>query len=283
MSDVTTEACWFCDDDVRVDPPPGGWLLEDETWRAGAAPATYGVPGSVVLEARRHVADQADFDATERATVAETTGRLLRAVREVTGCDRVYQWATMDRYPHFHLWLVPWYSDAPTRGPRYLVESVVNVEPDEAATQEAVERLRGLPSARHDRTRLRTARAPARHRRRRGRRALRHGGRRGVLGVRPRGRRGRRGPADRAGAGRRGRHVQRGRLGPARDDLPDLGRHLRLRPRGARRVVGVPGGLGLRGRQDRVVRGDGGHVRGVRRAGRHLGAARSPRRSPCWR
>ena len=33
-----TEACWFCDDADRTDPPPGGWLLEDDTWRAGAAP-----------------------------------------------------------------------------------------------------------------------------------------------------------------------------------------------------------------------------------------------------
>jgi galactose-1-phosphate uridylyltransferase len=137
-----TDACWFCDDDVRADLPSGGWLLEDATWRAGAAPASYGVPGTVILESRRHVADQADFDATERATVAAVTGRLLRAVREVTGCARVYQWATMDRYPHFHLWLVPWPADATTRGPRYLVDAVAHVAPDETATRETAERLR---------------------------------------------------------------------------------------------------------------------------------------------
>ena len=136
-----SDPCWFCDDDARTDLPPGGWLLEDDTWRAGAAPASYGVPGTVVLEARRHVADQAGFDVTERATVAEVTGRLLDAVREATGCARVYQWATMDRYPHFHLWLVPWPAGATVRGPRYLVDAVVHVEPDEAATQHAVERL----------------------------------------------------------------------------------------------------------------------------------------------
>jgi diadenosine tetraphosphate (Ap4A) HIT family hydrolase len=138
-----TYRCWFCDDDVRdKDLPPGGWLLEDATWRAGAAPASYGVPGTVILESRRHVADQADFDATERATLATVTGRLLRAVREATGCARVYQWATMDRYPHFHLWLVPWPAEAGSRGPRYLVDAVVHVEPNEAATLETANRLR---------------------------------------------------------------------------------------------------------------------------------------------
>jgi len=137
-----TESCWFCDTD-RADPPPGGWLLEDDTWRAGAAPASYAPAGTVILEARRHVADQSGFDATERATVAEVTGRLLDAVRAATGCDRVYQWATMDAYPHFHLWLVPWSESAALRGPRYLVDAVVNGTPDEAATLAAVERLKG--------------------------------------------------------------------------------------------------------------------------------------------
>jgi diadenosine tetraphosphate (Ap4A) HIT family hydrolase len=136
-----TETCWFCDD-LRADPPPGGWLLEDDTWRAGAAPASYAPPGTVILEARRHVADQSGFDATELATVAEVTGRLLTAVRTATGCDRVYQWATMDGYPHFHLWLVPWAEEAGLRGPRYLVDAIVDrKQPDEAATRAAVERL----------------------------------------------------------------------------------------------------------------------------------------------
>jgi diadenosine tetraphosphate (Ap4A) HIT family hydrolase len=138
-----TNDCWFCDDTVRGDQPPGGWLLEDDTWRAGAAPASYAPPGTLILEAKRHVADQAGFDGTERATVAAVTGRLLNAVRTATGCDRVYQWATMDAYPHFHLWLVPWSEQAATRGPRYLVEAVVDRTPDEAATLAAAERLRG--------------------------------------------------------------------------------------------------------------------------------------------
>ena len=135
------DSCWFCDD-PRADPPPGGWLVDDGTWRAGAAPASYAVPGTVILEARRHVADQSGFDATERASIAEVTGRLLTAVRAATGCDRVYQWATMDAYPHFHLWLVPWLEDAPLRGPRYLVDAVVGRTADEPATAAAAERLR---------------------------------------------------------------------------------------------------------------------------------------------
>ena len=55
---------------------------------------------------------------------------------------------------------------------------------------------------------------------------------------------------------------------------PRVRRHLPLRPRGARRLVGLPRRLGLHGRQDRLLRGDGADVRGVRRA-RGLAARRS--------
>ena len=47
---------------------------------------------------------------------------------------------------------------------------------------------------------------------------------------------------------------------------PAVGRHLRLRPPAARRVLGLPGRLGLRGRQDRLLRGDGADVRRLRLA-----------------
>ena len=107
-------------------------------------PASYGVAGTVILESRRHVADQSGFDEAERNTFAEVTGRLLTAVREATGCSRVYQWATMDRYPHFHLWLVPWAEGSPTRGPRYLLDAIVEVEPDEDASNAAAARLHEL-------------------------------------------------------------------------------------------------------------------------------------------
>ncbi len=127
-------ACWFCDPVVRTDPAPGGWLVEDETWRAGHVPAGYGPAGTVILETRRHVLDQSRFDEAEVASYAAITGRLVEAVREVTGCDRVYQWATMDGFPHFHLWLVPWAETDALRGPRFLVDQLVTGNGCDAAT-----------------------------------------------------------------------------------------------------------------------------------------------------
>jgi diadenosine tetraphosphate (Ap4A) HIT family hydrolase len=125
MSD-RDESCWFCNPEVRTDPPPGGWLVEDGTWRASHVPAGYGPAGTVVLETRRHVRDQSAFDDEEAGSCARVTGRLIQAVRDVTGCDRVYQWATMDAFAHFHVWLVPWSESEPLRGPRFLVDRLLN-------------------------------------------------------------------------------------------------------------------------------------------------------------
>jgi len=147
---VHDETCWFCNPDVRTDPPPGGWLVEDATWRAGHVPAGYGPAGTVILETRRHVLDQSDFDEAETASYAATTGRLVVAVREVTGCDRVYQWATMDGFPHFHLWLVPWATTDDLRGPRFLVDRLVTADGcDDATARRIAAELRAALGSRH--------------------------------------------------------------------------------------------------------------------------------------
>ncbi len=140
----------------------------------------------------------------------------------------------MDRYPHFHLWLVPWPADATTRGPRYLVDAVVHVEPDEAATRATAERLRGALAQEPDAVMTAPVSGPLARRLGTGDAVVvglcaMVGA--GVFSVfAP--------AADAAGAGlliglahrRGGGDLQRGRLGPARDGLPDVGRHLRLRP-----------------------------------------------------
>ena len=98
----------------------------------------------------------------------------------------------------------------------------------------------------------------------------------GVFSVSPRRRRPP-GPACyRARAGRGRRVLQRGRLRAARGPVPHLRRDVRLRPRAAGGVVGICRGLGVRDRQDGVLRGDGPHVRRLRVPGL-AGCSRAPR------
>ncbi len=153
MTEATTprDGCWFCGRRPAEDAPPGGWLIDDDLWRAGHTPASYAPAGTVVLELRRHALDQAEFTTAELDTVGPVTGRLVTAIREVTGADRVYQWASMAAYPHFHLWLLPWWAHAGARGPDYLQEAVHSggCTPDRAtATAGALRDALERPSAR---------------------------------------------------------------------------------------------------------------------------------------
>jgi len=122
--DIEAANCWFCHDEIRTDHPPTGWLYDDGIWRAGHAPAGYAVAGTVVLEAHRHLLDQRTMNAEERSSLVDVQARLIAAIADATGCDRVYQWATMDAFSHYHLWLVPWHASDRRRGPRHLVASV---------------------------------------------------------------------------------------------------------------------------------------------------------------
>ncbi|MFC6704646.1 hypothetical protein [Flexivirga alba] len=121
---VLDRDCWFCNDEQRTDPPPGGWLLDDGIWRAGAAPARMAAAGTVLLEAKRHVLDHADFDIRESITFIPAMTEILTAMRTALGCDRVYQWSTMASYEHFHVWLIPWWRTSAHTGPAHLVDVV---------------------------------------------------------------------------------------------------------------------------------------------------------------
>ena len=121
VSDPSAEPCWFCRAERGEESPPGGWIYDDGTWRAGHVPEGWAPAGTVVLEACRHFLDLTEMNAEETATFAATTGKVIAAIKEVTEADRVYLWSTMAQFPHMHVWLIPWWEDAPKDGPEYLV------------------------------------------------------------------------------------------------------------------------------------------------------------------
>ncbi|GIG61505.1 hypothetical protein Lfu02_58770 [Longispora fulva] len=122
MANTSGDDCWFCADDRGADAPPGGWLYEDEHWRAGHAPPQFGPAGLVVLESRRHVLDVSELDPAEAAGYGPVLGRLTGAVKGVTGAPRVYTWASAAHTPHLHVWVLPWTPDQPV-GPAFLART----------------------------------------------------------------------------------------------------------------------------------------------------------------
>ena len=82
-------------------------LFQDDTWLVRSISSTPAVAGWLILQAKRHVGDPADFDATEAATFGPTLQRFAHLLREVTGALRIYTGSLNEGSPHFHCHLLP--------------------------------------------------------------------------------------------------------------------------------------------------------------------------------
>ena len=88
-------------------------VFENELWHVRPIDAPSGVPGWMMLVARRHVPGPAHFDAREVASFGPTWCHLQRVLLEVTGALRIYTAAMGESSPHFHGHLVPRYAQMP--------------------------------------------------------------------------------------------------------------------------------------------------------------------------
>jgi diadenosine tetraphosphate (Ap4A) HIT family hydrolase len=88
-------------------------VFENELWHVRPIDAPSGVPGWMMLVARRHVAGPAQFDAREVASFGPTWCHLQRVLLEVTGALRIYTAAMGESSPHFHGHLVPRFAQMP--------------------------------------------------------------------------------------------------------------------------------------------------------------------------
>jgi diadenosine tetraphosphate (Ap4A) HIT family hydrolase len=90
-------------------------LFENELWHVRhLSPA--GVPGWMVMTAKRHVAGPAYFDDREAAAFGPALRHFERVLERVTGALRIYTAALGERYPHFHAHMVPRYQALAVKG-----------------------------------------------------------------------------------------------------------------------------------------------------------------------
>ncbi|ABF89995.1 conserved hypothetical protein [Myxococcus xanthus DK 1622] len=78
---------------------------------AGPSP----VPGWVVISSARHVRAWYDLEPDAASELGPFAARVMRAQREVLGAEHAYAFAIGDVLRHFHLHLVPRYSQTPQR------------------------------------------------------------------------------------------------------------------------------------------------------------------------
>jgi len=131
--------CYYCTKHrTGEDAPPGGWLVADGDWLVGHGPAHMSLPGTLRIESRRHFTDFADMTDAEAASFGLLLASLYRAVRPVTGAERIHLLATMDYQPHFHTWLYPSAADDPRRGTAFLHHGFECADADAQAAAAAV-------------------------------------------------------------------------------------------------------------------------------------------------
>jgi diadenosine tetraphosphate (Ap4A) HIT family hydrolase len=88
-------------------------VFENELWHVRPLDAPGGLPGWMLMVARRHVPGPAQFDARESASFGPTWCHLQRVLLEVSGALRIYTAAMGESSPHFHGHLVPRYAHLP--------------------------------------------------------------------------------------------------------------------------------------------------------------------------
>jgi diadenosine tetraphosphate (Ap4A) HIT family hydrolase len=91
------------------------------------------LPGTLRTGSRRHFTDFADMTGAEAAPFGHLLSVLYRAVRQVTGAERIHLLATMDYQPHFDAWLYPRAAADPRRGTAFLHHGMECTQAEAAA------------------------------------------------------------------------------------------------------------------------------------------------------
>jgi diadenosine tetraphosphate (Ap4A) HIT family hydrolase len=100
----------MCQKLASSEPRP---VFENELWHVRTIDPPAGVPGWMLMVARRHVPGPSHFDAREVASFGPTWCHLQRVLLEVTGALRIYSAALGESSPHFHGHLVPRFASMP--------------------------------------------------------------------------------------------------------------------------------------------------------------------------
>ena len=104
------ENCGVC---RRLAAPESAPLFENELWQVHPIEAPAGVPGWMVLYAKRHVPGAPQLSDAEAHSLGPTLRHLTARLLDVTGALRIYLAAMGESSPHFHMHLVPRYAEMP--------------------------------------------------------------------------------------------------------------------------------------------------------------------------
>lgn len=129
------EECYSCLANSGVRRISPGPVIYDGMYWTGDHAYPTKLVGWVVLVLKRHAEALHELSAAECAEMGELLGRVARALREETNCEKEYAacFAEADHFHHVHIHVIPKQADLPheLRGPRSF--ALLNPTPDELA------------------------------------------------------------------------------------------------------------------------------------------------------
>jgi diadenosine tetraphosphate (Ap4A) HIT family hydrolase len=126
--------CQICARETAESEPAGGWVLRTDRWSACVAEG-YEAPGWLFLQTLRHVDGPMGMNTDEAGELGINVAQLSGAIKAVTGAEKIYVLAYGERFPHFHLVLLPRQPFAPPEltGPGLFTKADELADPAEAA------------------------------------------------------------------------------------------------------------------------------------------------------
>lgn len=97
-----TSGCKLCDDEL----PPGYVVFQDDSWLIRHSQET-NILGYFILQSRRHFLDLSEGTIEECASYGSVLSHLMKAVKEVVECERIYTFSLAEAVPHFHVHVIP--------------------------------------------------------------------------------------------------------------------------------------------------------------------------------
>lgn len=97
--------CLTCQFNEKADPEIGGVIWETQFWRVEHSMGNSAGVGAMVVKLRRHAEWLEELTDDESGTLGPVLGKVTKAMREVTGAERVYVnlWNESSRHVHFLL------------------------------------------------------------------------------------------------------------------------------------------------------------------------------------
>lgn len=136
MSKAVT--CVICTDQAKSERR----VYEDDFWLVRHSNETK-ILGYFIIEPKRHFLDLSEATAEESATYGKVLASVMKGIRAIVDCQRIYTFSLAEAVPHFHVHVIPRTESLPRyyRG-RGIMSYPTQPAADQSLVEQTCERMR---------------------------------------------------------------------------------------------------------------------------------------------